>query len=377
MAGIYIHIPFCKKACHYCNFHFSTSLQKAPDVIKAIQKEIELRAGETQEEIKTIYFGGGTPSLVDADAIASILEHLQRHFKINQAAEITLEANPDDITFSKANQWKKTGINRFSLGIQSFSDENLEWMNRAHNAKQSTEAIEIIRAAGFENMSIDLIYGTPGQSASSWINDIETAVKLKIPHLSCYALTVEDKTALQHLIEKGEKQEVNPDEQAERFIMLMNKLESAGYHHYEISNFAKPGLESKHNSAYWDGSTYIGLGPSAHSFDGKKRKWNVSNNMAYIQGIQNNSVVSEEEILTQKDRINEYCMTAIRRSEGIEKLKLQSLGGDEVLHAISEMIQQHVVSRKVIETDEGWRLSNEGKFFADGIASSLFFLDNH
>ncbi|MEY2812113.1 MAG: radical family heme chaperone HemW [Bacteroidota bacterium] len=375
MAGIYIHIPFCRKACHYCNFHFSTSLQNATDVLQAIEKEIELRSGEVTEEITTIYFGGGTPSLVDNTVIESLLAEIGRNFTINPNAEITLEANPDDISVEKAKSWKAIGINRFSLGIQSFEDDYLQWMNRAHSASQSFAAIEIIRETGFENFSIDLIYGTPGQTTEGWTKDLQTAIDLKIPHLSCYALTVEEKTALHNLIEKGEKENINPEEQAERFELLMKLTTAAGYHHYEISNFALRGYESKHNSAYWEGVPYLGIGPSAHSYDGIKRKWNIANNISYTKAILDHSPLFEEEILSKNDRFNEYCMTALRRSKGIEKQKIISLGGMEGLSIINKMILPYIESNKVIEDENSWKLTNEGKFFADGIAASLFIIE--
>jgi oxygen-independent coproporphyrinogen-3 oxidase len=375
MAGIYIHIPFCRKACHYCNFHFSTSLQKAPEVLISIEKEMEIRSEELKEEINTVYFGGGTPSLIESEAIASMLNQAKKYFKIAPDAEITLEANPDDIKIQKAKSWKSIGINRFSLGIQSFADENLQWMNRAHNAVQSFAAIDTIRNAGFENFSIDLIYGTPGQTKEGWIKDVETALKLNIPHLSCYALTVEEKTALHTLIQKGEKQEVNQDEQAERFNVLMELTAEVGYHHYEISNLALPGFESKHNSSYWEGLSYIGFGPSAHSYDGKKRKWNIANNIKYVEAIAKQILPLEEETLSQNDRLNEYTMTSIRRSKGIEKNRLIQLGGESRLPEIQKMIQPYMESNKVVEDEKGWRLTNEGKFYADGIAAALFILD--
>jgi len=375
MAGIYIHIPFCRKACHYCNFHFSTSLQKAPEVLKSIEKEMEIRSEEINEEINTVYFGGGTPSLIESESIASILNQANKYFKIAPDAEITLEANPDDINLLKAKSWKSMGINRFSLGIQSFADENLQWMNRAHNAVQSFAAIEIIRNAGFENFSIDLIYGTPGQSMEGWLKDIETTLKLNIPHLSCYALTVEEKTALQTLIQKGEKQEVNQDEQAERFNILMELTAEAGYHHYEISNLALPGFESKHNSSYWEGLSYIGFGPSAHSYDGEKRKWNIANNIKYVEAIAKHELPLEEETLSQNDKLNEYTMTSIRRSKGIEKNRLIQMGGEEKFFEIKKMIQPYLENNKVVEDEKSWHLTNQGKFFADGIAAALFILD--
>lgn len=375
MAGIYIHIPFCRKACHYCNFHFSTSLTHTANVILAIEKEIELRAEEINEPIGTIYFGGGTPSLLETNDIQKILKSITQQFTLEKEVEITLEANPDDITQEKARSWKSLGINRFSLGIQSFADDYLVWMNRAHDAAQSLSAIEIIREAGFENFSIDLIYGTPGQTAEGWRKDLETAIELKIPHLSCYALTVEENTALDYLIQKGEKQAINTDEQAERFQVLMEQTAAAGYVHYEISNFALPGMESKHNSAYWEGIPYLGIGPSAHSFDGNIRKWNVSNNIKYVKAISNHQLPFEAEILSDKDKFNEYCMTAIRRSKGIEKDKIIRLGGEQSVETIRTSIQPYVQSKKVIEDEQGWKLTNEGKFFADGIAASLFIVE--
>ncbi len=375
MAGIYIHIPFCKKACHYCNFHFSTSIQKAPEMIEAIIKEMSLRANEITEVVSTIYFGGGTPSLIEPKAISMLLHQAHQLFDVSPTVEITLEANPDDITETKAKEWKSIGINRFSLGIQSFSDEYLTWMNRAHNAHQSFAAIETIRAVGFENFSIDLIYGTPGQTQQGWMSDLQTAIDLKIPHLSCYALTVEEKTALASLIKKGNKQDINPNEQADRFEALVAMTDNAGYHHYEISNFSLPGYESKHNSAYWEGISYLGLGPSAHSYNGSIRKWNISNNIKYIEGINNNIPLIEEEILSSNNKINEYCMTAIRRSKGIEKNKLFEMGGQALVDTMSKFIQPHIERKNIIEDENSWRLTNEGKFFADGIAASLFLID--
>jgi oxygen-independent coproporphyrinogen-3 oxidase len=375
MAGIYIHIPFCRKACHYCNFHFSTSLHHTSEVIQAIEKEIELRADEINEPVGTIYFGGGTPSLLETADIQRLLRKIEQRFTLDKEVEITLEANPDDITTEKAKIWKNLGINRFSIGVQSFCDDYLIWMNRAHDASQSLSAIKIIRDAGFDNFSIDLIYGTPGQTAAGWKQDLQTAIDLKIPHLSCYALTVEEKTALDYLIQKGEKQEINPDEQAERFLVLMEQTAAAGYLHYEISNFALPGMESKHNSAYWEGIPYLGIGPSAHSFDGNTRKWNVSNNIKYVTAITNNQLPFEAEILSDKDKFNEYCMTAIRRSKGIEKNKIQTLGGADSIATITRLIHPYIESEKVIEDECAWKLTNEGKFFADGIAASLFILD--
>ena len=375
MAGLYIHIPFCRKACNYCNFHFSTSLKQINEMVSSIAKEMEIRAKEIDEEINTIYFGGGTPSLLHISLLETLMNSAREHYNINDQAEITLEANPDDIDLEKAEAWKALGINRFSIGIQSFADENLKWMNRAHNAKQSITAIDIIKQTGFTNYSIDLIYGTPGQSMEGWVKDLRTAFELGVPHLSCYALTVEEKTALNSLIQRGELLGVNQDEQADRFETLMQLAADAGYHHYEISNFALPGYESKHNSAYWEGVVYLGFGPSAHSFDGNKRKWNISNNNAYIKSLTNHVLPHKEETLSKKDVLNEYIMTALRQSKGIEKKILLQKGGQTCLNEITNLIKPYLNTQKVVEDETGWRLTNHGKFFADGIAATLFTLE--
>jgi len=376
MAGIYIHIPFCRKACHYCNFHFSTSLGKAEAVVTSIIKEIALRSSESTEEVQTIYFGGGTPSILAPEAINQMLQVIKTNYAISNNPEITLEANPDDITTEKAKVWKQMGINRFSIGIQSFADENLQWMNRAHDASQSIQCIQTIREAGFDNFSIDLIYGTPGQTQAGWIKDLEKAIELKIPHLSCYALTVEEGTALHHMIGSGKKEKISADEQAERFEALVQLSSLAGYSHYEISNLALPGKESKHNSAYWEGKPYLGFGPSAHSFSGTKRSWNVADNLQYIRSIEAGVLPSEEETLRETDQLNEYIMTSLRSIKGMQKDTITARWGMDKLQIISTEIEQFILSGKIIATENAWVLSGEGRFFADGIASSLFFLED-
>ena len=376
MAGIYIHIPFCRKACHYCNFHFSTSLGKAEAVVSSILKEIELRSSEMKEEVQTIYFGGGTPSILDTVAIERLLDAIRSHYAVSSDVEITLEANPDDITQEKAKAWKQMGINRFSIGVQSFADENLQWMNRAHDASQSFQCIQTIREVGFDNFSIDLIYGTPGQTHEGWIKDLEKAIEMKIPHLSCYALTVEEGTALHHMIGSGKKEKISADEQAERFEALVQLSSLAGYTHYEISNLALPGKESKHNSAYWEGKPYLGFGPSAHSFSGTKRSWNIADNLQYIRSIEAGILPSEEETLRETDQLNEYIMTSLRSIKGMQKKLIKTRWGMDKLQIISTEIEQFIVSGKIIATENAWVLSGEGRFFADGIASSLFFLED-
>ncbi len=376
MAGIYIHIPFCRKACHYCNFHFSTSLGKAEAVVNSIIKEIGLRSPEMKEEVQTIYFGGGTPSILATPTIENMLDAIKTNYSISSNPEITLEANPDDITAEKAMAWKQMGINRFSIGVQSFADENLRWMNRAHDASQSIQCIQTIRDVGFENFSIDLIYGTPGQTQEGWIKDLEKAIELKIPHLSCYALTVEEGTALHHLIGSGKKEKISADEQAERFEALVQLSSLAGYSHYEISNLALPGKESRHNSAYWEGKPYLGFGPSAHSFSGTKRSWNIADNLKYIQAIDAGILPSEEETLRETDQLNEYIMTSLRSIKGMQKETIKTRWGMEKLQIISREIEPFIDAGKIIATENTWILSGEGRFFADGIASALFFLED-
>ena len=376
MAGIYIHIPFCRKACHYCNFHFSTSLGRAEAVVTSTLKEISMRSSESRAEIQTIYFGGGTPSILEPETINKMLQAIKAHYSVSNDAEITLEANPDDITAAKAKAWKQMGINRFSIGVQSFAEENLQWMNRAHDAQQSIKCINTIREAGFDNFSIDLIYGTPGQTQEGWIKDLEKAIELKIPHLSCYALTVEEGTALHHMIGTGKKEKISADEQAERFEALVQMSAHAGYIHYEISNLALPGKESKHNSAYWEGRPYLGFGPSAHSFSGTKRSWNIADNLKYIESIEAGVLPFEEETLRETDQLNEYIMTSLRSINGMQKDIIKTRWGMDELQAISIEIEQFISSGKIMATENAWLLSSEGRFFADGIASSLFFLED-
>lgn len=374
MAGIYIHIPFCKKACHYCNFHFSTGTELMDQMVSAICLEISMRKEEQTEEINTIYFGGGTPSILPADAISKMLKIIRKNYQVSNDPEITLEANPDDICTAKAIAWKEMGINRFSIGIQSFDQQYLEWMNRAHDAEQSYRCIEEIRNAGFDNFSIDLIYGTPGQSNGEWTNDVQKAIELKIPHLSCYALTVEEDTALHHLIKKWKKEKVDADEQSFRFETLMMMTENAGYHHYEISNFALPGKESRHNSAYWEGIPYLGFGPSAHSFSGNTRSWNISHNPDYINSILKGIRPCSAETLTPIDTLNEYIMTSLRSSKGIHRENIINRWGTDYAQQIEENITPYVNKGLAMLTNEGWKLTPQGKFLADGIASDLFFL---
>ena len=374
MAGIYIHIPFCKQACHYCNFHFSTSKKMLPQMLQAISSEALLRKEYIQQNISTIYFGGGTPSLLAIHDLRFILEKLKESFTINEDAEITLEANPDDITEEKLIGWGSSGINRLSIGIQSFFDEDLQWMNRAHNKQQAIESLSSAKKY-FDNITIDLIYGSPALTDEHWKENVETALALNIPHLSCYALTVEAKTALATMIAQQKKENTDADKQARHFELLMQWLNEAGYEHYEISNFAKPGFRSKHNSSYWKGEHYIGLGPSAHSFNGTSRQWNISNNALYIQSIEKSELNFEEEILTASQQLNEYIMTSMRTVEGINFADDRWLMTDDsTKNKIISSAKKWEVNGKIILDQTSLRLTDKGKFLADGIASDFFQL---
>lgn len=375
MPGIYIHIPFCKQACNYCNFHFSTSLKLKTDFIEALIKEITLTpALSTEKEIiNTLYFGGGTPSILSVDELKEIFAALQHRFVFADDIEITLEANPDDITDIKLQQWKAIGINRLSVGIQSFLDNELQWMNRAHTATESLLCIDKIKAAGFTNFSVDLIYGSSLLNDADWKKNVQTVIEKDIPHISCYALTVEPKTALDKMIALHKKAPVDAERQAHQFVLLMQWMNKAGYEHYEISNFAKPGLPSKHNSSYWSGEKYYGFGPSAHSFDGKSRKWNIANNALYIQSLKNNTIPFEEEVLTETQQLNEYIMTALRTMEGINTKFITTKFGEAASNKIKAASGRYATTGKLKMENEFIILTTEGKLFADGIASDLFF----
>lgn len=374
MAGIYLHVPFCKQACHYCNFHFSTSLKSKNDFISALLEEIALQRSYLQgEHIDTIYFGGGTPSLLSTAEINLILDRLNANFSINTGVEISLEANPDDLHLQKLAELKTAGINRLSIGIQSFFEEDLRWMNRAHNATQSLACIEAAQNAGFYNLTIDLIYGTPGLTDEKWYENVHRAIALDIQHLSCYALTVEPKTALDHFISTKQYADVDADQQARQFLLLMDWTEAAGYEHYEISNFAKPGWRSKHNTAYWLGKKYLGLGPSAHSFNGVSRLWNVANNGLYIQSILKGEVPAEIEVLTEVQRLNEYIMTSLRTMEGLSVGYVANNFGEATAEKIISSAKKFIDAGHMVWDGERLRLTREGKLMADGIAAELFF----
>lgn len=376
MAGIYIHIPFCRQACNYCNFHFSTSLLYKNDFVAALLNEIQLQAAADYlqgQSIETIYFGGGTPSLLTINELQQIMQTLQQQFAITSNAEITLEANPDDVSDEKLLGWKMAGINRLSIGIQSLFEEDLQWMNRAHTAEEAKQVITKARAAGFNSFTVDLIYGTPGLTDEKWLSNINWVLQQNINHLSCYALTVEEKTPLDKLIRQQKKTDVDAEQQSRQFILLMNELQKAGFEHYEISNFAKPGYRSKHNSSYWKGVHYLGLGPSAHSFNGISRQWNVANNQQYIQALQQNNIPFEKEELTKEQQLNEYIMTSLRLLEGCDLTFVQNQFGAAAADQLKAGATPFVNNGQLIVTNNHLVLTQQGKLFADSIAADLFF----
>lgn len=373
MAGIYIHIPFCKKACYYCNFHFSTNITYQVQMIDALCKEILVRKNELNiEEIETIYFGGGTPSLIDKEDLKRILYIISSIYKVTKNVEITIEVNPDDVNEEKLKAWKEIGINRISIGIQSFFEEDLIWMNRSHRAIQSELALSMILNNGYDNISADLIFGFQNLSNEKWEKNIQKLLDLNIPHISCYGMTVEDKTVFGNWQKTKKMNIINDEIASEQFLILINRLTTNGFSQYEISNFAKKGFESRHNSSYWKGKQYIGIGPSAHSYNGNTRRWNIANNALYIKYLNNNEVYYEDEILSNIDKINEYIMIQLRLQEGIDMAYLKSITTNEQYYQIANKIQSYLVQECIIKNNNNIALTLKGKLFADSIASDLF-----
>ena len=378
MSGIYIHIPFCKQACYYCDFHFSTSLKKKDELVLALVKELELRKDEFKNQIiETIYFGGGTPSLLTYDQLSLLINSVYKNYKVSKNPEITLEANPDDLVSVRAQSrtifedYLNLGINRLSIGIQSFFEADLKLMNRAHNADEAKNCLkEAIKY--FDNISLDLIYGIPGLSNKRWIENIDTALSYNIPHISSYALTVEPKTALESFIKKGIIQNVDDDLAQQQFHILIEKLEAQGFVHYELSNFGKPNYFSRNNSAYWQGKHYLGIGPSAHSFNGNERGWNVRNNAKYIKALQENRVPMEIETLSKTDKYNEYVMTGLRTIWGVSIEKVERDFGLNYKNYLLEQATIHLKNDLLYLDDNKLLVTKKGKFLSDGIASDLF-----
>ncbi len=350
-------------------------MKNKSDFILALKNEISLQNDfiSSPEPIETIYFGGGTPSLLTLSEIDSILSVIQKKYTINTDVEITLEANPDDINTSTVKEWMGLGINRLSLGVQSFVDKELAWMNRAHNSQDSLKSIDIILEAGITNFSVDLIFGSPLLSDSELEKNIRYINERGIPHISCYALTIEPKTALHHFIQQKKGVGIDPEKQAAQFLLTMDLLNSFGYEQYEISNYSKAGMRSKHNSSYWQGKPYLGFGPSAHSFDGKdKRRWNIANNMTYINELKKHKIPFEEEVLTTAQRFNEYVMISLRRIEGIDKEFVLKNFGSEILTSLVSSCESFINNKRLELMGNNITLTREGKLFADGIASELF-----
>jgi oxygen-independent coproporphyrinogen-3 oxidase len=375
MAGIYIHIPFCRQACHYCDFHFSTSTKKQGEMVLAIAKEIAMRKDEfAGQTVETIYFGGGTPSVLSNYEIQLLIDAVYHNYTIGANLEITLEANPDDLSLSRIVELSNSRINRLSIGIQSFFEEDLKLMNRAHNALQA-EACLNEAVKHFENISIDLIYGTPGMSNERWMQNVHKALAFGIPHISSYALTVEPKTALYKFVKSGAIAQPSDEVAQEQFMLLVDTLENEGFVHYELSNFGKEGYFSKNNTAYWLGKKYIGIGPSAHSYDGIHRSWNIANNSLYLKAIQEDRFPSEKEKLTIADRYNEYVMTGLRTIWGVSVNRVEAEFGhlykQYLLKEAANYIEQGLLS---LENDI-LKTTREGKFLADGLASNLFFIN--
>jgi oxygen-independent coproporphyrinogen III oxidase len=375
MSGIYIHIPFCKQACHYCNFHFSTTLKSKGDIVSAICKELSIQKNYLNEKsLTSIYFGGGTPSLLTEDELGQIFDAINSVYTWTDQTEITLEANPDDITLEKLNSFKKWGINRLSIGIQSFFNEDLLWMNRAHNAQEAHTCIKMAQDIGFDNITIDLIYGSPTTSSEMWAENIKTALSLDIPHISSYCLTVEEGTALHHHVKKGKKSSPDSDVASRQFTTLIENLTTSGYEHYEISNFAKPGKYAIHNTNYWKGAQYLGIGPSAHSFDGGSRSWNIAHNQKYIQSLNESIIPSEREVLSTATRYNEYIMTGLRTMWGVKLDEINRFGAEFGPYFL-DGIHSEIQAGFVVQEGNKYTLTQVGKHFADGIASNLFWVE--
>ncbi|WP_372920482.1 radical SAM family heme chaperone HemW, partial [Salegentibacter sp.] len=372
MAGIYIHIPFCKQACHYCDFHFSTSLKKKDQVVQMLCRELELRKDELPgAEYKNIYFGGGTPSLLTSEDLESIFQTIYSNFNIAENPEITLEANPDDLSEGKIKMLAASKINRLSIGVQSFFEEDLKLMNRAHNSEEALESIHLAKKY-FDNISIDLIYGVPGMSEERWKENLKITLELGVPHISSYALTVEPNTALHKFIEKGKVKPVDDEAARRHFEILVDTLTKNGFEHYEFSNFGKPGYFSQNNTAYWLGKPYLGIGPSAHSYDGNSRKWNISNNSLYIKALEKDNLPQQIEELSTADKFNEYVMTRLRTKFGVSLEEVEEKFGKDYKQYLLENAAPLQQKQLLEENDGVYHITTKGKFLSDGIAADLF-----
>jgi len=375
VAGIYIHIPFCKQACYYCDFHFSTNQQVRKKLVEAISKELRLQKDYLEgEPIQTIYVGGGTPSLLSSEELALIFDTIHSTHSVVNSPEITLEANPDDLTIPKLKELFQVGINRLSIGIQSFHESLLEYLHRAHNASTAITSFQDARAIGFKNISIDLIYAIPEESEKMWLEDIQQAIHLQPEHLSCYSLTIEEKTVFGRWSAVGKLKLVDDEIAARHLEILIDIAEKAGYEHYEISNFSKPGLYSHHNSSYWRGEKYLGIGPSAHSFNGKTRQYNIRNNHLYTKAIQLDTIPFEKEHLTLENKINEYILTTLRTHWGTDLNKIKLEFGYDLLNENTDYLSRIIKEKLATLESQVLRLTQKGKLLADKISSDLFVI---
>ena len=377
MSAIYIHIPYCKQKCSYCNFYFKTSQKDKIKLVDSILKEIDFRKSYLQDKkLNSLYFGGGTPSLLNEEDLIKIFNKLKKHFEISSKTEISFECNPDDLSKDKLKLLKEIGVNRLSVGIQSFKEEDLQFMNRSHNSKQALECIQDAQEVGFNNISIDLIFSLPNQSLNDWRENLEKAFSLKIQHISAYSLTIEEKTKLKHLIDTNQIIELDDVESSKHFEILVSECEKRGFIQYEISNFGKENYFSKHNSNYWIGQEYLGIGPSAHSFNGDSRQWNISNNTKYIKQINESVLPFKKEYLSNSQKYNDYIMTSLRTIWGINlNLIKTKFGIDAFIHLKKEMIKW-VESEDIYLEDEKLFLTTKGKFISDSICSDLFILES-
>lgn len=375
MAGIYLHIPFCRKACTYCDFHFSTKMDTYPLVVEAMQRELVQRAQELKgQTVDTVYFGGGTPSVLAAADLQRLIETIHREYSVHSTLEFTFEVNPEDVSKESLKTWKRSGINRLSMGIQSFRDEDLAFMNRNHVGGQSEASIKAAQDEGFENLTIDLIYGVPTATRAHWIANVQKAIDLGVPHLSSYALTVEEKTALAHQIKTKKIQPLDEEEAHQQFLLLTQMAAAAGFEHYEISNLAKPGYRAVHNSQYWHGVPYLGVGPSAHSYDGKNRRWNRANNVLYSKAVLSGETYWEGETLTEADRYNETVMTRLRLLEGLPKNYVEKHFSESFQNHLVAELKAELAAGRIVDNGTHYAISPEHRFSADGIASNLFYL---
>lgn len=374
MSGIYLHIPFCKKACHYCNFHFSTSMRYADDMVNAIRQEIRLRKQDAKLPVETIYFGGGTPSVLTPQQLRVLLGEVYNQFEVIDKPEITLEANPDDLSPAYILAIQKLGINRLSIGVQSFLNDELTLMNRAHNASQALSSVEHAKKE-FDNVSIDLLFGNPNTTLDDWKRNLDYALQLEVPHISSYALTLEPKTALERFVDKGVVSLLDEKVVEAQFHHLVDTLTQAGYDHYELSSFGKPGFHSQNNTGYWQGKTYLGIGPSAHGFDGTHRYWNVSNNASYMKQIAKGELPQTIEKLSAVDRFNESIMIGLRASWGVSLIAMENSLGLRYRQHLEDQAKRFVDEGLLHIENNALKTTRKGAFLADGISADLFLID--